>query len=140
MDQISKIIDAKYAEINKVIQDDRAQQEVRTDVREKQDKLEVDIQKIKEQIQESYDKKYEIREAYYKGKLEFDIEKAEISQNEWMANQKQRIIEHEEYKQTKIEERKQALADRSNPYLREIETCDHLIALCGKLKVQFGLA
>lgn len=86
MDQISKIIDAKYAEINKVIQDDRAQQEVRTDVREKQDKLEVDIQKIKEQIQESYDKKYEIREAYYKGKLEFDIEKAEISQNEWMAN------------------------------------------------------
>jgi len=46
----------------------------------------VDIQKIKEQIQESYDKKYEIREAYYKGKLEFDIEKAEISQIEWMAN------------------------------------------------------
>ena len=49
--------------------------------------------------------------------------------------EKQRLIDQEQWKQNKIEERKQALADRSNPYLREIETCDHLIGLCGKLKV-----
>jgi hypothetical protein len=57
-----------------------------------------------------------------------------------MIKEKQRIIDNEAYKQKKIEERKQALADRANPYKREIETCDHLIALCGKMKVQFGLA
>lgn len=57
-----------------------------------------------------------------------------------MTREKQRIIDNEVYKQKKIEERKQALADRANPYKREIETCDHLIALCGKMKVQFGLA
>ena len=33
-----------------------------------------------------------------------------------MIKEKQRIIDNEAYKQRKIEERKQALADRSNPY------------------------
>jgi hypothetical protein len=28
---------------------------------------------------------------------------------------------------------------RPNPFLREIETCDDLVAYCNKLKVQFGL-
>lgn len=59
-----------------------------------------------------YDKKDETREAFYKAKYEYDLEKAEIGQIEWMMKEKQRIIDQEEYKQRKIEERKQALADR----------------------------
>jgi hypothetical protein len=31
------------------------------------------------------------------------------------------------------------LKDRSNPYQKEVDTCDHLIAFCNKLKVIHGL-
>ena len=31
------------------------------------------------------------------------------------------------------------MIDRPNPYYREIETCDHLIAFLHKLKIQHGL-
>jgi hypothetical protein len=31
------------------------------------------------------------------------------------------------------------MSDRPNPYIKEIETCDHLIAYCNRLKVQHGL-
>lgn len=49
------------------------------------------------------------------------------------------MIDREEGKKRRIEERKQALLDRPNPYEREIETCDHLIGYCNKLKLITGL-
>lgn len=53
--------------------------------------------------------------------------------------EKNRLIEREQAIIRRIEERKQALLDRPNPYEREIETCDHLIAYMNKLKVLTGL-
>jgi len=49
------------------------------------------------------------------------------------------VIDKEKYKQERIEARKQALLDRPNPYSREMETCEHLIAYCNRLKVLNGL-
>jgi hypothetical protein len=31
------------------------------------------------------------------------------------------------------------MIDRPNPYNKEIDTCDHLIAYCNRLKIQHGL-
>ena len=87
-----------------------------------------------------YTKKDEVREQYYKDKLEYEIENDQIRHAEWISNQKQRLIEKEEYKKKRIEERKKALEDRPNPYQKEIDTCEHLIAFCNKLKVQYGTA
>jgi hypothetical protein len=56
-----------------------------------------------------------------------------------MVKEKQRIIDEKEYIAKRIEDRKQAMIDRPSPYQREIETCDHLIAYCNRLKIQFGL-
>jgi len=47
-----------------------------------------------------------MREAYYKDKLEYEIESDEIKHNEWIANQKQRFIDREEQKKQRIEARK----------------------------------
>jgi chromosome segregation ATPase len=103
------------------------------------DKYEEDIQKVKEELQALYDKKNTVREHYFKEKLEFELEKAEIYHAEWIAKEKNRLIEREQAKLRRIEERKQALLDRPNPYEKEIETCDHLIAYMNKLKVLTGL-
>lgn len=50
------------------------------------------------------------------------------------------MIDREARNKAIIEERKQALLDRPNPYHREIETCEHLIGYCNRLKVISGLA
>jgi len=71
--------------------------------------------------------------------LEFDIEQNEIYHIERMAKDKQRLIDREERKVKLIEERKQRLKDRPNPFEKEIDTCEHLIATCTKLKVRHGL-
>jgi hypothetical protein len=95
---------------------------------------------VKEELNELFKKKDVLREAYYKDKLEFEIQKDEVNHIEWMTRQKQYFIDREENRKKRIEERKQMLKDRSNPYEKEIETCDHLIAFCNKLKIQHGLA
>jgi hypothetical protein len=60
-------------------------------------------------LQACYTKKDEIKEAYFKDKLEYEIEKNEISHLEWLARQKQTLIDREEGKKRRIEERKQTL-------------------------------
>ena len=80
-----------------------------------------------------------MKEAYYKQKLEFEIEQNTVRHIERMARDKQRLIDEKEYKAKKIEERKQNLLNRPNPYMKEIETCEHLISICQKLQRDLGL-
>mmetsp|Transcript_11214 Transcript_11214/g.11278 ORF Transcript_11214/g.11278 Transcript_11214/m.11278 type:complete len:266 (-) Transcript_11214:108-905(-) len=56
-----------------------------------------------------------------------------------MLKQKSRLLEKEEYKKKKAEERKQEIQDRVNPYEREIETCDHVIAYLTRKMIEAGL-
>ena len=113
--------------------------EKRADIKEQLDKYEEDIQKVKEDLNKLYTKKNEIREQYYQTKLEYEIERDEIHQAEYIAKEKQRLIDREAQKKERIEARKQELLDRPNPYAREIETCEHLIGYCNRLKVISGL-
>lgn len=114
--------------------------EKRADIKEQLDKYEEEIQKVKEDLNKLYAKKTEIREQYYKTKLEFEIERDELHLADYIAREKQRLIDREQYKKERIEAKKQALLDRPNPYQREIETCEHLIGYCNRLKVITGIA
>lgn len=67
------------------------------------------------------------------------MEKDQIYHSEWIAKEKQKLIDRERQRQERIEARKQALLDRPNPFQKEIETCEHLIAYLNKLKVLTGL-
>jgi hypothetical protein len=71
--------------------------------------------------------------------LEYEIEADVIYNAEWIAKEKARIIERDEYKRKVIEERKQQMQDRPNPYEKEIDTCDHVIAYLNRKKIQMGL-
>ena len=133
-------IQGKSAELDKVRKEIEDVKEQRQDIQQQLDKYEEEIQKVKEGLDGLYTKRNEIKEEYYKAKLEYEIEYDEVKRAEYIIKEKTRLKEKEEYISKKIEERKQALLDRPNPYQKEIETCEHLIALCNKLKVQFGLA
>lgn len=49
------------------------------------------------------------------------------------------MVERHQEKEKRLAARKQALADRPNPFLKEIETCERLVAYCELLKKKLGL-
>jgi hypothetical protein len=49
------------------------------------------------------------------------------------------LIERNQQKEERLTVRKQALADRPNPFQKEIDTCERLIAYCELLKKRLGL-
>lgn len=113
--------------------------EQRQDIKQSLDKYEEDIQKVKNDLNKLFDRKNEVREEFFKAKLEYEIQKDEISHAEWIKRQKEQLVEREKEKAERIAARKQAMLDRPNPYLKEIETCEHLIGYCNKLKVLTGM-
>lgn len=90
-------------------------------------------------MQAIYNQKDQLREEYHKAKLEFEIENDEIKHFEHLARVKETLLNREKAKQERMEARKQALADRPNPFLKELETCERLIAYCELLKKKVGL-
>jgi len=56
-----------------------------------------------------------------------------------MAKTKQRLVEREEQKKRRAEEKKKEVLERVNPYEKEIETCDHIIAYLQRKRVEAGL-
>lgn len=70
------------------------------------------------------------REEHFKNRFEYQIEQDEIKYAERIAREKLRLVEAEKVKQERISAKKAALAERPNPYLKEIETCDRLVQYC----------
>jgi len=111
----------------------------RQGIKDQKEKFDAEITTLKELVQELFTKKDELREEYFKAKLDYELEHEEVKHSEWISNQKLRLAEKEENRKKRIEEKIQSLKDRSNPYQKEVDTCDHLIAYCNKLKVVHGL-
>ena len=86
-----------------------------------------------------FEKKTKVREDYFKESYEYELEADKVSYSDWIVKMKKKKLEEEEERKKFIEERKQELQNMANPYLREIESCEHLIAIFNRLKVQNGL-
>ena len=132
-------IQGKEVEIEEIRKKQEEAQAQRTDLKEKLDAFEQDIQKIKAEMNDVIEKKKEEKEQYYKEKLEFEIEQDQIRHGEYIAKAKQRLQDKAEEKKKRLEERKQEAAERVNPYEREIEICDHIIAYLNRKKIEGGL-
>jgi multidrug efflux pump subunit AcrA (membrane-fusion protein) len=100
---------------------------------------EEDIAKVKEEIGNLVQKKQEIKEVYYQSKYDYEIENEAVRYSDWLQKQKTYILEQDKRKQERLNARKQALADRPNPYQKELDTCERLIQYCELLKKKVGL-
>lgn len=56
-----------------------------------------------------------------------------------MINQQKRLKAARDEKDDRIKKKRQEIENTPNPHLKEIETCEHLIQYCHKLKVEKGL-
>lgn len=132
-------IETKEAEIESVRKELDEAKDKREDIKQQLDKFDADITKLKEDLQGHYTKKDELREEFFKARWEFEIENDLVRHNEWILREKERIKERDNAKQARIEARKQQLADRPNPFQKELDTCERLIAYCQLLKKKVGL-
>jgi len=63
----------------------------------------------------------------------------EIQHIQWMQRQKDKVLNHAAYKQEREEEKQAVISSLPHPYLKEIDTCDHLMAYLQAMKVKAGL-
>jgi chromosome segregation ATPase len=132
-------IESKSKELDQVRSEQEEAKAQRTDLSQQLDGISAEIEKCKEQVQALYNQKDQLREEYHKALYEFQIENDQIKHFEHLARVKEGLINREKAKQERIAVRKQALADRPNPFLKELETCERLIAYCELLKKKVGL-
>lgn len=67
--------------------------------------------------------------------MEMDL----IRHNDWIVHEKERFIAREKAREVRLTERKLQLANRPNPYEREIEVTESLIKYCEHLRKKLGL-
>lgn len=133
------IIDSKSAEIDEVKKEQNEVRDQRDDIKQQLDKFQAEIDKIKLDLNSYYEQKDQLREDFHKAKFDFEVENDLIRHNDWIAREKERLVVREKAKEERVAARKQQLADRPNPYLKEIETCERLIAYIDHLKKKLGL-
>ena len=139
LNKLRPLIEAKHAEIDKISKELDDAKEQREDIKSQLDKFEEDIAKVKEEIGNLVQKKQEIKEVYYQSKYDYEIENEAVRYSDWLQKQKTYILEQDKRKQERLNARKQALADRPNPYQKELDTCERLIQYCELLKKKVGL-
>lgn len=127
------------AEIEKIRKELEAIRETQTDVKEAADEVSKQIEKIEEELSVIFAAKDEKREAYWKARYDFKIQRDSIAHIEWMQRQKERVVAREAEREETIKERESLIKNLPHPYVRELETCEHLIAFLHSLKVRAGL-
>ena len=103
------------------------------------DKISEQITAVDEELTALYAKKDAKREEYWKGRYDFKEQREKILHIEWMQRQKDKVLNHEAYKQEREEERKEAIKSLPHPYQKELDCCEHLIGYLTSLKVRAGL-
>uniref|UniRef100_A0A7S3CIP3 Uncharacterized protein n=1 Tax=Strombidium rassoulzadegani TaxID=1082188 RepID=A0A7S3CIP3_9SPIT len=79
------------------------------------------------------------REDYFRALWDFEVQCEEIRHIKRMINEQKRLKGALDDKEERISKKRAEIQSRPNPYTKEIETCDSLIAYCNKLKVQKGM-
>ena len=113
--------------------------EGKSDINKQIDAINDKITKITADISALYAKKDEQREAHFKHRYDYEVQRDLIQHINWIKDQKDAIIARESEKVHLAEQRKQMIKDLPHPYAKEIETCSHLVNYCHQLKRKAGL-
>ena len=70
----------------------------------------------------------------------FDLQNDKIRWIRGLRNQKKSIESESADRQERIAKKRDEIANSTNPNEKQVETCDHLIKYCNKLKKDSGLA
>ena len=136
LDVIHGNLDGKEAQISKVKEASQIQRDQRDVVKADAEQYQKIIDSTNEEIQNSYKAKDETREAHYEAMYKFDLQNDKIRWIRGLRNQKKYLESEGADRQERIAKKREELANATNPNEKKVETCDHLIKYCNKLKVQ----
>ena len=77
-----------------------------------------------------------MREEYYKALYEYELQNDRVRWIKGLINQQKKLVGIQEDKKERIAKKRAEIESRPNPNQKEIETCEHLIQYCHKLKIQ----
>lgn len=97
------------------------------------------IDKNNEDVQNGFKTKDKLREEYYKALYDFELQNDKVRYIRGLMRQQKDLAAASDDKKDRIARKKAEIENRENPNGKEIETCDHLIKYCNKLKAQKGL-
>ena len=136
---VQRLIDDKESKIQDVKQASQAQRDKQSEVRDNAEVFTVLIDKGNEKLSGAYKEKDKLREEYYKNLYEFELQNDKIRHIKGMINQQKKLNGVIVDKEDRIAKKREEIENRVNPHLKEIETCEHLLQYCNKLKAQCGL-
>ena len=113
--------------------------EEQTDVKGQADAVSREIERIEEELTGIFAAKDEKREAYWKARYDYKVQRDQVAHIEWMHRQKERVGQREAERQELLAEREATIKNLPHPYAKELETCEHLINFLHTLKVRSGL-
>lgn len=67
------------------------------------------------------------------------MQRDSVAHIEWMQRQKERVSQREAEREEVIKDRESLIKNLPHPFLKELDTCEHLIAYLHSLKVRAGL-
>ena len=109
------------------------------EIRVKVDAVQTQIEGVDTELNALYAKKDEMRENYWKGRYDFKQQRETIQHIEWMQRQKDKVVNAKQYKLEREEERQAAIKTMPHPYMKELDTCEHLENYLNSLKMRAGL-
>ena len=139
LDIVTKLIDDKEGKIKDSKEKNQAVREQKTEVREKANEISKEIDDFNEQLRKAYQTKDQMRESYFKQLYEFELQSDKMRYLKGLHNQQKKLRMKKDEKQQRIEKKRIEIQNRPNPYQKEIDTCEHLIGYCTKLKAFHGL-
>lgn len=139
LDVFKQLIDEREVKINDSKQKNDEVRGKRTEVRERADVVSKDIDEGNEALRNAYSTKDKMRESYFKQLYEFELQADKMRYLKGMYNQQKKMKQVVTEKADRIEKKREEIKNRPNPYQKEIDTCDHLVLYCQRLRAQHGL-
>lgn len=131
--------DVLNQEMEKIRKELEETNQEKDETRAKADAASVEIDEADKALNELYKAKDAMREAFWKAKYDHKKQREEIQHIEWMQRQKDKVLQAQRDKKEREEERKEAISNLPHPYLKEMDTCAHLLNFLQSLKVRYGL-
>lgn len=136
---MKKVAAERDAEIEGLRKEMEAIKEGQNENKAKGDKVTVEIDACQAQINDLFTKKDTTRDAYFKARYDFECQRDFIYHVNGLQAKKDAIVNREEDLAQEKEARAQQIKDLPHPYIKEMDTCVHLIARCHQLKRAAGL-
>jgi len=135
LDVVKQLIDEKQGKIDTVKEANQAQRNKQNVVKENAEVYTAVIDSSNEEVRDIYSTKDKMRESYYMQLLEFELQSDKMRWIKGMINQQKRLKEGVSEKESRIAKKRAEVENTPNPHSKEIDTCEHLIQYCQKLKV-----